>query len=175
MGYLEFGLYFYPLNTTSILQTTNFNFSLLQLPPTITFEGKYYFFPEVPMIKIAQFPINRINFQENEQFLLWANSKQNYFFLQMCLTKLCNQKNGWQGSFVFSGLSPRPTPGARGDTVLCPTQSASLQKYRSSVHTGGLVISPHRILPRGFINMQFKLFTLSKINSLNSHKYKAFC
>ena len=33
MSYLEFLLYFYPLNTTLIPQTANFDFSVLQLPP----------------------------------------------------------------------------------------------------------------------------------------------
>ena len=33
MGYLDFLLYFYPLNTTPILKTTNFDFGLIKLPP----------------------------------------------------------------------------------------------------------------------------------------------
>ena len=35
MSYLEFLLYFYPLNTTPIPQTANFDFGLLQLLPTL--------------------------------------------------------------------------------------------------------------------------------------------
>ena len=38
---------------------------------------------EVPIIKIAHFPINRFYLWENEQFLLWAPPEKNYFFLQV--------------------------------------------------------------------------------------------
>ena len=34
------------------------------------------FFFEVPLIKIAHFPINRIYLWENEPFLLWASKKK---------------------------------------------------------------------------------------------------